>query len=512
MLFTEYQGEIPAQWEVGAETGKCSRCEDGTCVLALAYLRISFDRDNDAHGVMNQRNSMVRFAEERQATHIIFFVDNDMSGSKVRRAKAAWWICLTAMKEQRPRYLVGVKSDRLGRRLTDIEGLDDLTRSTGTKVYTLAEGDLFANPAWPFIAAMAKAEAMNTSFRIRQAQAVRKSNGLDTGGGNRPYGYAADRMTIIPEEAAIIEELARRIIAGESGHSLARLMNERSVPTPRGAVRWSARTVRRMMASSRYAAIRREDASEPGEWRNKRFKDVGKAAWPAILDRDTWEQVQAALTAASTKPGRPYASLLGGIARCGQCELPLVGANVGNGRKIYKCDKSAGGCGKFARSRAVIDEYVERHALQQLGQNVSESEGAELDAESERISTEQTQAELRIYELREAYANGHIEAGDFYPTLSTLQKRVKALSAAYRRTVDELRIVRSERTAAERWDTMTIEERRSFLRDHLATVLVYRTPSRGLQARVIREGEVVLVPKNHRRNKPNPTEAVAVAA
>jgi DNA invertase Pin-like site-specific DNA recombinase len=462
---------------------------------------------------MNQRNSMVRFAEERQAAHIVFFVDNDMSGSKVRRAKAAWWICLAAMKEQRPRYLVGVKSDRLGRRLTDIEGLDDLTRSTGTKVFTLAESDLFANPAWPFIAAMAKAEAMNTSFRIRQAQAVRKSKGLDTGGGNRPYGYAADRLTIVPEEAAIIQELARRIIAGESGHSLAAAMNERGVPTPGGGSgRWVARTIRRMMASSRYAAIRREDASKPGEFRNKRFKEVGAAAWPAILDRETWEQVQAVLAATTTKPGRPYLSLLGGIARCGYCEMPITAANVGTGRKIYKCSKQAGGCGNFARTRGVIDEYVQRHALEQLGEQVSDNEGAELDAENDRIADELVRADLRLSELREAYANGDIEAGDFYPTLATLQKRIKTLDAAYRRTNDELRILRSDKTAAERWDTMTTDERRAFLRDHLATVLLYRTPSRGLQARVIKEGEVVLVPKNHRKRKPKPPADARQAA
>jgi hypothetical protein len=33
---------------------------------------------------------------------------------------------------------------------------------------------------------------------------------------------------------------------------------------------------------------------------------------------------------------------------------------------------------------------------------------------------------------------------------------------------------------------MTIDERRAFLRGHLATVLLYRTPSRGLQARALR--------------------------
>src|SRR4030067_500544 len=46
-------------------------------------------------------------------------------------------------------------------------------------------------------------------------------------GGLRPYGYTADRLHIVPEEAAVVREAACRIIAGESQRSVASDFNER---------------------------------------------------------------------------------------------------------------------------------------------------------------------------------------------------------------------------------------------------------------------------------------------
>ena len=69
-----------------------------------------------------------------------------------------------------------------------------------------------------------------------------------SGGGTRPFGFEADRRTIRPEEAEIIRDCARRVLAGDSLRSLCIELNERGVPTVTGS-KWSSQTLRRMLMS-----------------------------------------------------------------------------------------------------------------------------------------------------------------------------------------------------------------------------------------------------------------------
>jgi Recombinase len=50
-------------------------------------------------------------------------------------------------------------------------------------------------------------------------------------------------VTIVDSEAAIIRELAERIIAGETLSALARDLTERGIPTVQAGTRWNARSV-----------------------------------------------------------------------------------------------------------------------------------------------------------------------------------------------------------------------------------------------------------------------------
>ena len=97
--------------------------------------------------------------------------------------------------------------------------------------------------------------------------------------------------------------------------------------------------MRNMLVNGRLAGLR--------EYRGE---IVGAAAWPAILDRATWESVRALLTDPARQQLRPHrASLLTGLARCALCGAKLVVA-PSQGRATYRCAKSPGrpGCGRLA--------------------------------------------------------------------------------------------------------------------------------------------------------------------
>ena len=54
------------------------------------------------------------------------------------------------------------------------------------------------------LGAVAKKESDDKSRRIRRKHEEIAANGKVSGGGSRPYGYEADKVTVRPAEAAIV--------------------------------------------------------------------------------------------------------------------------------------------------------------------------------------------------------------------------------------------------------------------------------------------------------------------
>ena len=57
------------------------------------------------------------------------------------------------------------------------------------------------------------------------------------------YGYETDRVTIREDQAKVLQEIARRVIAGFSYPEIAWWLKERGIPTPTGND-WHAISIR----------------------------------------------------------------------------------------------------------------------------------------------------------------------------------------------------------------------------------------------------------------------------
>jgi site-specific DNA recombinase len=62
----------------------------------------------------------------------------------------------------------------------------------------------------------ARFESEHKSERLRAKMLELAMLGRITPGRNRPSGYAADKVTMVPAEARIVRELMRRFLAGTS--------------------------------------------------------------------------------------------------------------------------------------------------------------------------------------------------------------------------------------------------------------------------------------------------------
>src|SRR5262249_46334926 len=112
-------------------------------------------------------------------------------------------------------------------------------------------------------------------------------------GSRRPFGYDMGRAAIRAEEAVLLRDAGGRVMAGDSFDSIARDWNARSIPTPQRAPHgWSAMTVAGILRNPGIAGQR----TYHGEV-------VCNNAWPAIIDRETFERLQAKIRRVA-RPGR----------------------------------------------------------------------------------------------------------------------------------------------------------------------------------------------------------------
>lgn len=333
---------------------------------AAIYCRISDDREGAGLGVARQEADCRELCERRGWSVVELYVDNDTSAYS-GKPRPAYRRLLDEVAAGAVDVVVAWHTDRLHRSPRELEEFLDVLERRSVTVETVKAGLLdFATPAGRMVArqlgAVARYESEHKADRSRRKALELAEAGRVSGGGSRPYGYSADRMTIVPEEAAIIRECARRVLAGEPVRTLARDLNERGVPTSAGK-QWSAQTLRRMLASGRISAQREHQPRGRGETTRKIVGDiVGDAVWPAIIDKADTARLRSILLDPArrlTSP-TPRRCLLSGILVCGRCGAPLVGRPRDGGDMRYVCNKVPGNsrCGRTYVLSEPADELI----------------------------------------------------------------------------------------------------------------------------------------------------------
>jgi site-specific DNA recombinase len=192
-------------------------------------------------------------------------------------------------------------------------------------------------------------ESDNIPRRVRRKQQELAEHGRPHGGPRR-YGYRVDFSAIEPDEAAIIREMARRTLAGESLASLCRELNARGMPPAAGG-RWSPATLRRILIGPHLASLR-----VYGE-------HLYPAAWPAILSEDIHHALRALLTdpqpktTRRTPPGTSERVL--DLRPLRHADVPLLPAGQDRPVKTLRCHSKLGGCGRLARGTEPIETFLE---------------------------------------------------------------------------------------------------------------------------------------------------------
>lgn len=307
--------------------------------------------------------------------------------------RKGWEAMLEAITRGEIDAIVVYHGDRLIRQPWDLEVLLRLAQAGTLLASPTGERDL-GNPEDQFVlrieAAVAKREVDNTSRRMRAKFDRLAEQGITRlgGRGGRAYGFEPDGLHVRDADAVVIREVAGRVLAGEPMGAIVRDLNQRGISTVTGAP-WTHGSLK-VLTKPRMAGLL-----------SHRGVIVGPAAWPAILDRETWEAVGAVLdrkaaTFDYASNSRRY--LLSGIARCGPCQQPVAVRMNSRGRQLTGYGCITPGCRKTHRAMHHLDEYVIGAVLARLGDEKLRArmqpvapDTAPLVAELQRLSSRREQ-------------------------------------------------------------------------------------------------------------------------
>ncbi len=390
------------------------------------YCRISDDREGQALGVQRQQEDCEALVEARGWQLAGRYVDNDLSAYS-GRPRPEYLRLLDAVRGGLVDGLVAWHPDRLHRSPRELEDFLALVEQRGVIVETVRAGkwDL-STPSGRMTArilgSVARGESEHKSDRVRRALEQRATMGASHG--RIAYGWTRSVLpdgtkveTVNEPQAALVRDLAERIVRGESLRGIVADLNARAVPSPTGKT-WGKTMLRHLVTRERNVGLR----VHHGEV-------VGSGEWPPILERSLWEQVRAVLSDPSRKTSTSSAAvhLLSGIARCGVCGGPMR-AGMSRRTPSYRCaDRSC-----VSRNRADVDAFVTAVVLERLRRPDVVALLAPADDTTRRAVSEAAELRARLDNAADDYADGTLDREQFHRITERLRPRLEAAQARAR--------------------------------------------------------------------------------
>lgn len=363
--------------------------------------------------------------------------------------------------------LVVYRMDRIVRRLLD---LADLIRWGQTHSVSLVSAtESFLDLTSPFgdiiallVAKVAELELEAISSRIASAYHHNRQLGKWTGGAQVPWGYLPQqtedgwRLFPDPEAVAVINEVAERVLAGETLRAIAHELNERQVPTAKDRMNahlgretkgfsWTSGGLRRSLMSPTmlgYATVREPKRNANGELiRDARGRKVygsedilrepdGSPVQRAepILAQRVYDLVSAELIGRGNRkePTKRSTALLLRVIFCGVCGRPCYRLKGGNGRRArYRCASAQykETCGNGSVVMEEFDDMIEKQLLALLGS--SERQKRVWD-KGEDTGEELAEIDGTLADLVGQLGRGAFRAGT--PQRAALDQNIDALS------------------------------------------------------------------------------------
>jgi site-specific DNA recombinase len=469
--------------------GQFPHRERDAAMRTAIYARLSKDWAGRSENVEIQKAEGAEHAAGKGWKVVGTFEDNDISASRYStKPRPGYLALLASIRAGAVEAVLVTEMPRLYRRLEELLELIRLAETTQLRHieaidgggYDLSTGEGIHNA----VSAVNNAalESRKISDRAKRKKKAQARNGAFAGGA-RPYGYEADGVTVRDAEAEVIRWAAAELLAGRGIRSLVAELNRNGRRTAKGHA-WRPLNLRRILLSKRIVGVRVHNGAEY------------PAAWPAILDVQTWERLTLLLTSvermkgADRKGGRSY--LLTGMIFCGRCggegqaNAQLIGYGKRDHRDLqprrrYYCrptdDRGVQvGCGKVTRLAEPVELLVSEAVLDVLdSQRMAEALGAAQNDEMAGLLGAYQDRKLKLDDLIADYASGLLNREQLAQAkaivedaMEDLRRRMDKLSSG--RALAALPVGRSIREA---WAAADLEWRRSLVSLVIERVVIH---------------------------------------
>jgi DNA invertase Pin-like site-specific DNA recombinase len=303
------------------------------------------------------------------------------------------------------------------------------------------------------VGAVARHESEHKAERIRRQREQAALEGTYHWG-RRAFGYDRDGVSLNVEEAALIREAAARVLNGESLRRIADDWNTRGLTSPSGKS-WQITTLRSMLAGPRLAGLRVH-----------RGEIVGDAAWPAILERDTFEKLRLILgDPRRHQRGRPPVHLLSGMIRCGRCGGVLHASKRPDGARRYACNVKPGNdnCGRIAIAAEPLEQLIADAVLYRLESPVvAKAMRRKPKRAGDDHAAVVAECERQLTDLATMFGAGTIGRREWLAARKTIEERqtVAQRALARQQGTEALEPLRGQ-PIAEAWAGLDTERRRA---------------------------------------------------
>jgi len=413
---------------------------------AYSYLRFSTPEQQEGDSVRRQIAVTQAFAKELglDLDESLRFEDRGVSAFRGKNsaegALSEFLEYAKAGKVPAGSYLMVESLDRLSRDevLDAIELLRSILKLgislavvNGRKVFSLRSVN--ANPMELMVALLsfstAHEESAKKSYRTlenwksKRAGAVHGEVISRRGLAWLAYNDTAKAWEPIPERVAIVERIFREYLAGRGTQAIAGSLNTEGVPTwgktrkadTRG--HWQQSYIQRILFSPVVIGtleLSTEEATEDGQKVTRKLDPVPNY-YPAVIDTETWKQVQAFRKSGGQAPrksaeGADLGNVFAHLLRCGKCGHSASAVNKhkgANGERTYVvCNRARAkaGCEWHSLSYVNLEECFRRSVGALIESCPSGEPSGTLDAEIERIDAALLAIPEQLERLTKLYA------------------------------------------------------------------------------------------------------------
>lgn len=402
------------------------------CVI---YARYSSHSQRDA-SIEQQVEECEAFAKYSGLRVVKIYADRHLSGTTDQRPQ--FQQMLKDAERSKWSIVLTWKVDRFARNRYDSATYKYRLKRCGVKVI-YAKESIPDGPEGILLEAILEGSAEYYSANL--AQNVKRGLRFNAdncifNGGHVPYGYrrgADGKYEIDETEAAIIRELFSRVAGGDKLAHIVADFERRCVPTKYGG-KWRPGTFHAMLINETYAGV-------------YHFSEVRtEGGVPAIVDADTWKEVQAHMDSVKGTKVRSERYLFSGKIRCGVCGEPMIGRTAhgrhGVSYSYYSCrGRRHKTCQKKDVKKSLLEEVVISRVLEVLNDDVvvnwiadSVVETQKNEIEKNRTAPVALKAELAEVNKSIKGIMSAIEAGIFTPTtkgrLEELEAEAERLKTA----------------------------------------------------------------------------------